>query len=993
MEATCLIEFTSSGTLNINQTALCFLKTVQQPLQVVSIFGPKGTGKSFLMNKIAGIPRGFPLSLPGCPHVEGMWMLCLPHPSLNGHHLLLLDVEGFDPEQGDKRKETTLFILAVLLSNVFIYNTQGEATGEELQKLIHIKELPHLVNATSNEDPYIAFLSDHLPDFVWCVRDAALELEVEETMALENCIEDILMTDNGADDSPVGLINKLFSHINLFEICEPFPGFRNLNPELVPDTQLRFIFKKQIQKLQQFIFDRRPTTMNDRRNSNGQILASLMVSFTNKLSSGDIVILKEVFEQGIIEEERKHLDYPDRNFQINTFKNEDERTCTLLPSDQDGTGLSNWETGYQRKEEFNCMESSHHSSKVRGSLTNISSAPFSMENPICLIDSDSSGELHVNQEALKILLEVQHPVVVVAIVGLYRTGKSYLMNKLAGKQKGFSMGSTVESHTKGIWMWCVPHPLKHDHTLILLDTEGLGDVEKGDDKHDCWIFALAVLLSSMFVYNSLGTIDQNALDKLHYVTELTEHIKVKSSLNNESDSCLFARFFPAFIWTVRDFSLKLKWKKQLITEDEYLEHALKLRPGSSKKVQDYNSTRECIRNYFPSRKCFVFERPTSKTEELQNLEELTEDCLEPVFVKQVQTFCQHVFETSKAKTLQGGHTVTGRLLGNLAVTYVDTIRTGTIPCLENAVLLLSQTENSVAVKQAVEHYEMKMKCMILPTDTIGNFLELHAVCEKEAIQIFMNRSFKDDERKHQQQLMNMIKQSFERFHQKNEKESTDRCTTVIVHVSQELEDQMTEGYYFKPGGYSCFRKDLMDIVEAYKAFPGKGIKADEVLKAFMQEKEVIARAVLQTDVTCTEKEKQIEDERLKREAAELQRIAMEKKSADVQQMVLNQQKSYEENVRQLKIKLEEDRRSLLEELERVIDQKLKEQALLKDEFHEKAEKLEAQILSLQKEKKAAKSTSFLSIAINALGIIASLVLPGPEGKIIGVGAKILSQIV
>ncbi|XP_043936641.1 guanylate-binding protein 1-like isoform X2 [Protopterus annectens] len=919
MEATCLIEFTSSGTLNINQTALCFLKTVQQPLQVVSIFGPKGTGKSFLMNKIAGIPRGFPLSLPGCPHVEGMWMLCLPHPSLNGHHLLLLDVEGFDPEQGDKRKETTLFILAVLLSNVFIYNTQGEATGEELQKLIHIKELPHLVNATSNEDPYIAFLSDHLPDFVWCVRDAALELEVEETMALENCIEDILMTDN--------------------------------------------------------------------------VLASLMVSFTNKLSSGDIVILKEVFEQGIIEEERKHLDYPDRNFQINTFKNEDERTCTLLPSDQDGTGLSNWETGYQRKEEFNCMESSHHSSKVRGSLTNISSAPFSMENPICLIDSDSSGELHVNQEALKILLEVQHPVVVVAIVGLYRTGKSYLMNKLAGKQKGFSMGSTVESHTKGIWMWCVPHPLKHDHTLILLDTEGLGDVEKGDDKHDCWIFALAVLLSSMFVYNSLGTIDQNALDKLHYVTELTEHIKVKSSLNNESDSCLFARFFPAFIWTVRDFSLKLKWKKQLITEDEYLEHALKLRPGSSKKVQDYNSTRECIRNYFPSRKCFVFERPTSKTEELQNLEELTEDCLEPVFVKQVQTFCQHVFETSKAKTLQGGHTVTGRLLGNLAVTYVDTIRTGTIPCLENAVLLLSQTENSVAVKQAVEHYEMKMKCMILPTDTIGNFLELHAVCEKEAIQIFMNRSFKDDERKHQQQLMNMIKQSFERFHQKNEKESTDRCTTVIVHVSQELEDQMTEGYYFKPGGYSCFRKDLMDIVEAYKAFPGKGIKADEVLKAFMQEKEVIARAVLQTDVTCTEKEKQIEDERLKREAAELQRIAMEKKSADVQQMVLNQQKSYEENVRQLKIKLEEDRRSLLEELERVIDQKLKEQALLKDEFHEKAEKLEAQILSLQKEKKAAKSTSFLSIAINALGIIASLVLPGPEGKIIGVGAKILSQIV
>ncbi|OWK04902.1 hypothetical protein Celaphus_00002344, partial [Cervus elaphus hippelaphus] len=27
-------------------------------------------------------------------------------------------------------------------------------------------------------------------------------------------------------------------------------------------------------------------------------------------------------------------------------------------------------------------------------------------------------------------------------------------------------------------MWCVPHPSKSDNTLVLLDTEGLGDVEK-----------------------------------------------------------------------------------------------------------------------------------------------------------------------------------------------------------------------------------------------------------------------------------------------------------------------------------------------------------------------------------------------------------------------------------------------------------------------------------------------------------------------------------
>lgn len=44
--------------------------------------------------------------------------------------------------------------------------------------------------------------------------------------------------------------------------------------------------------------------------------------------------------------------------------------------------------------------------------------------------------------------------------------------------QGFALGATIQSKTKGIWMWCVPHPEKRDHTLVLLDTEGLGDVEK-----------------------------------------------------------------------------------------------------------------------------------------------------------------------------------------------------------------------------------------------------------------------------------------------------------------------------------------------------------------------------------------------------------------------------------------------------------------------------------------------------------------------------------
>ncbi|XP_067406872.1 guanylate-binding protein 1-like, partial [Emydura macquarii macquarii] len=233
-----------------------------------------------------------------------------------------------------------------------------------------------------------------------------------------------------------------------------------------------------------------------------------------------------------------------------------------------------------------------------------------MEGPVCLVGNSADGELEVNPEALAILRSVAQPVVVVAIVGLYRTGKSYLMNSLAGKKRGFALGSTVQSHTKGIWMWCVPHPQRPDHTLLLLDTEGLGDVEKGNTKNDTWIFALAVLLSSALVYNSKGTIDQYAMEQLHFVSELTEHIKVKVQAGDDSEEDTeFVRFFPSFVWAVRDFTLELKIEGQPVTEDQYLEHALALKPGSSKKVMEYNLPRQCLRRFFPTRKCFVFVQP------------------------------------------------------------------------------------------------------------------------------------------------------------------------------------------------------------------------------------------------------------------------------------------------------------------------------------------------------------------------------------------------
>ena len=102
---------------------------------------------------------------------------------------------------------------------------------------------------------------------------------------------------------------------------------------------------------------------------------------------------------------------------------------------------------------------------------------------------------------------------------------------------------------------------------------------------DIKIFSLALLLSSYFIFNCMNAIDENALEALSLVVNLSKHIHVRSKPSNmEEDLNLFAKYFPQFMWVIRDFAL------QLVDEDEneinakqYLENAL--RPVELSKEQ------------------------------------------------------------------------------------------------------------------------------------------------------------------------------------------------------------------------------------------------------------------------------------------------------------------------------------------------------------------------------------------------------------------------
>ena len=93
-------------------------------------------------------------------------------------------------------------------------------------------------------------------------------------------------------------------------------------------------------------------------------------------------------------------------------------------------------------------------------------------------------------------------------------------------------------------------------------------------------------------------------------------------------------------------------------------------------------------------------------------------------------------------------------LGTLVEAYVNAINSGSVPCLENAVTTLAQLENSAAVQKAADHYSEQMtKRLSLPTDMLQELLEVHTACEREAIVVFMNQSFKDENQDFQKKLL------------------------------------------------------------------------------------------------------------------------------------------------------------------------------------------------------------------------------------------------
>jgi hypothetical protein len=312
--------------------------------------------------------------------------------------------------------------------------------------------------------------------------------------------------------------------------------------------------------------------------------------------------------------------------------------------------------------------------------------------PLPFITISPDGSCVVEEYAAKILSQIKGKIAVITVAGLYRTGKSYLMNRLIGMQEGFEIGPSVNPCTKGIWIWGQPVQLGEDYYAILIDTEGLGSGNK--QTTDTAIFALSVLLSSYFIYNSMGPISEDTLDQLAVVSGVVRAVGEKQGGEYIS---------PPLLWVLRDFNLKLVNEfNQTISATDYMENSLRFQSSSSK-----NAIRESIKQLFQERDCLAMPRPLENEADLRQINKVPFESLRTVFKTQVENFVEKVYTSIEPKRV-GKVLLNGQMFTQLVSQYCGILNSnnGAIPAGLNNTAWTSvvQTQLRSSLRDAIGVY-------------------------------------------------------------------------------------------------------------------------------------------------------------------------------------------------------------------------------------------------------------------------------------------------
>lgn len=339
------------------------------------------------------------------------------------------------------------------------------------------------------------------------------------------------------------------------------------------------------------------------------------------------------------------------------------------------------------------------------------------------------GKYIPNEEALAWLETLGAPLCVVACAGKYRTGKSTLLNRgileLPPGKAGFGVGNTTQACTKGLWIYTKVIDCEKGKAIVV-DTEGFGAI-RVDQTHDTRIFALALLISSMFIYNAEGSIDEQSIETLRVVCNICHCIRAKASTTTSStrrssdDEDIpaenpesLADLMPSLLMVLRNFTLQIATEKAMAGASEtdaanqYFEEAL-ASGGSSFSSEQIRKT---LRTIFKDRGCATLPPPSGDEHILQQMDKAPLEKLRPGFVKKMKDFRRRIYFDAKPKQVLGKN-INGFLLAAYVRSLAAALNEGAAPVIHNQWVALATMQRQKLVDSALRHHERGVNALDL----------------------------------------------------------------------------------------------------------------------------------------------------------------------------------------------------------------------------------------------------------------------------------------
>ena len=298
------------------------------------------------------------------------------------------------------------------------------------------------------------------------------------------------------------------------------------------------------------------------------------------------------------------------------------------------------------------------------------------DKPVQLVKPDYEHQkLQIIEENVDILNNIDGAVAVVAVVGPFHSGKSFLMNQLMGKTSGFGIGKYVDPKTMGIWMWGKPmvsDPASGEKiSIVFLDTEGFSS-RNVSELYDAKIFAVTSLLSSFLLYNSVKIINQDDLEYLELLARRTRLFALQAQINksiyhDSFDHQLLS--FPPLIWVVQDF---VQASKPGESPTDWLN---KLVASTMKENQDFDLS---LAEIFADLHCHPIFIPTAEKKILEDLSLATESDLTSDFRSDRDALKLRITESIKPK-MKYNKPIRGPELATLLRVLVVASNDGSLP--------------------------------------------------------------------------------------------------------------------------------------------------------------------------------------------------------------------------------------------------------------------------------------------------------------------------